>query len=78
MCSRLLQSTVYLSLDYAAFVQASLWNIFSCLTAFSEVKSYSLTNARCSERFSIQSPGNFVRIKGMTKGEKDRQTALRS
>lgn len=61
--------------DRGAFVQASLRNILSCFTALSEVKSYSLRNARCSERFSIQSQHDFVKmestIKKKNKNKKD-------
>lgn len=53
--------------ESTAFVQASLWHMLSCSPAFSEVKFYSLREARRSAWFANQSPSNFVRIEGMTK-----------
>jgi len=48
MGSRFFLKHGILGSECAAFVQASLWHMLSCSAAFSEVKFYSLREARRS------------------------------
>ena len=75
MGSRLFSKHGILGSECATFVQASLWHMLSCSPAFSEVKFYSLREARCSAWFANQSPCNFVRIEGMTKRKRHTDNA---